>query len=75
MAYNPLDDKGYQKIEVGDIVRATGKIDESFFEGRELMAESVVKLIDWFTMLTIIFCNDKFMWEVENQAKHGHPNI
>ena len=46
MAYNPLDDKGYQKIEVGDIVRATGKIDESFFEGRELMAESVVKLID-----------------------------
>ncbi|MBW2452141.1 MAG: hypothetical protein JRE16_02480 [Deltaproteobacteria bacterium] len=46
MSYNPLDDKRYQKIEVGDIARATGKIVESFFEGRELMAESVIKMID-----------------------------
>ncbi len=46
MPYNPLDDKGYQKIEVGDIVRASGTIDDNFFTGHELVAETVVKLID-----------------------------
>jgi uncharacterized protein YdeI (BOF family) len=44
MAYNPLDDEGYQKIRVGDRVRATGSIDDDLFEGRELVADSVIKL-------------------------------
>ncbi|MGK2943112.1 MAG: hypothetical protein ACSLFC_00030 [Desulfuromonadales bacterium] len=46
MSYNPLDDEGFQKIEVGDLVRVTGRIDRSFFEGRQLIAEAVTKLID-----------------------------
>ena len=46
MTYNPLDDEGYQKIEVGDVVRARGMIDESFFGGSELVADSVIKLYD-----------------------------
>jgi hypothetical protein len=44
MLYNPLDDEGYQKVRVGDRVRVSGEIDVSFFEGRELMAESIVTL-------------------------------
>ncbi len=46
MPYNPLDDKGYQKIGTGDIVRVSGTIDDGFFTGREIVAESVIKLID-----------------------------
>jgi uncharacterized protein YdeI (BOF family) len=44
MLYNPLDDEGYQKIDVGDRVKVTGKIDNDLFEGKELMADSVIKL-------------------------------
>jgi uncharacterized protein YdeI (BOF family) len=44
MPYNPLDDKGYQKIEVGDRVSVTGDIDHDLFEGRELVADSIVTL-------------------------------
>lgn len=44
MLYNPLDDIGYQQIEVGDRVRASGEIDVGFFDGRELEAASVVTL-------------------------------
>jgi len=44
MLYNPLDDQGFQKLEVGDRVRVTGEMDISFFEGRELKADSVVTL-------------------------------
>lgn len=46
MLYNPLDDAGYQKIEVGDIVRARGTIEKSFFDENEIIAESVIKLYD-----------------------------
>ena len=44
MLYNPLDDEGYQKIEVGDRVSVTGTMDSDLFEGRELVAETVVTL-------------------------------
>lgn len=44
MAYNPLDDQGYQKIGVGDRVSVTGQIDDDLFEGRELVADTVVTL-------------------------------
>ena len=44
MPYNPLDDKGYQKIDVGDRVRVSGNIDIDLFEGQELVADSVIKL-------------------------------
>jgi len=44
MAYNPLDDEGYQKIDVGDRVSVTGQIDDDLFESSELDADSVVTL-------------------------------
>lgn len=44
MDYNPLDDEGYQKIEVGDRVMVSGRFEYDFFEGREVEAESIMKL-------------------------------
>lgn len=46
MSYNPLDEEGYQKIEVGDYVKVNGEIDEGLFENREIKADYVVELID-----------------------------
>ena len=46
MAYDPLDDEGYQRVEVGVIVSVAGNIDNDFFEGRELEATSVVTLFN-----------------------------
>jgi uncharacterized protein YdeI (BOF family) len=42
MPYNPLDDVGYQKVDVGDRVSVTGTMDYDLFEGRELVADSLV---------------------------------
>jgi uncharacterized protein YdeI (BOF family) len=44
LGYDPLDDEGYQKIRAGDVVRVSGTIDASLFDGRELVARSLVKL-------------------------------
>ncbi len=44
MLYDPLDDEGYQKIEVGDRVSVRGEVDRDLFEGRELVADSVITL-------------------------------
>lgn len=44
MAYNPLDEEGFQQIEVGDRVRVSGDLETEFFLGRELMADSVITL-------------------------------
>lgn len=44
MAYDPLDDTGYQKIEPGDRVSVTGRIDNELFEGRVMEAEYVTTL-------------------------------
>jgi uncharacterized protein YdeI (BOF family) len=44
LGYDPLDDAGYQKIEVGDYVSVTGGIDFDLFEGRQLEAASVVTI-------------------------------
>ena len=46
MPYNPLDDIGYLKINVGDVVRVTGKVDSGLFDGHEVVAETVTKLLD-----------------------------
>ena len=43
---NPLDDEGYQKIDVGDYVSVQGEMDDDLFEGRELKATSVITLWD-----------------------------
>lgn len=44
MPYDPLDDEGYQKIEVGDRVSVRGHMSSDLFEGRELKATSVTTL-------------------------------
>lgn len=44
MSYNPLDDEGYQKIEVGDRVSVSGEFDEDFFEGLDLVASTIITL-------------------------------
>lgn len=46
LPYDPLDDEGYQKIEVGDIVSVSGSIDDDFFEGREIKADNVTTLVE-----------------------------
>ncbi|MGW8195797.1 MAG: DUF5666 domain-containing protein [Desulforhopalus sp.] len=45
MFYNPLDDKGYQKLKVGDYVQVTGKINSNVFKKAELVADSVTTLV------------------------------
>ncbi len=45
MSYNPLDDKGYQRIKVGDYVQVTGKLNSNVFKKTLLMADSVTTLI------------------------------
>lgn len=44
MAYNPLDDLGFQKVDEGDRVSVTGTLDNDFFEKDELKAETIVSL-------------------------------
>jgi hypothetical protein len=44
MAYDPLDDEGYQKIRVGDFVQVSGSIDVDFFEQRQLVADTIIEL-------------------------------
>jgi len=46
MGFNPLDDEGLLKIEEGDRVSVSGNIDDDLFEGKELVAHSIVKLHD-----------------------------
>ncbi len=44
MNYDPLDDLGYQQIDVGDRVSVTGELDYDFLEGQEFVASSIVTL-------------------------------
>ncbi len=44
MAYDPLDDEGYQQVEVGDKVSVSGRMDDDLFEGRVLEAGTIVTL-------------------------------
>jgi uncharacterized protein YdeI (BOF family) len=46
LGYNPLDNVGFQQIDIGDRVSVTGKFDLSFIEGREFDADSVITLSD-----------------------------
>ncbi len=46
MNYDPLDDLGYQQIDVGDRVSVTGEMDYDFLEGQEFVATSIVTLAD-----------------------------
>lgn len=46
MDYNPMDEIGFQKVEVGDLVTVTGMLDAEAIEQRELEATSIVILQD-----------------------------
>jgi hypothetical protein len=46
MPYNPMDEAGYQQVEKKDWVTVSGDVDYDIFEQREIMAESIVTLID-----------------------------
>jgi len=46
MLYNPLDDQGFQQIDVGDRVSVEAEIDADFFGDQDLLAESIVTLSD-----------------------------
>lgn len=45
MAYNPLDDEGYQKVETGDYVEVSGYIDNRLFGDRVFDARSLIVLV------------------------------
>lgn len=44
MSENPLDAEGRRKIDVGDLVKVSGRLEASIFEKREVMAERIVTL-------------------------------
>lgn len=46
MPFNPMDDKGFLEIEVGDRVKVAGEIDRSFVEAHEILADTIVELQD-----------------------------
>lgn len=46
MAYNPLDDEGYQHVERGDVVRVMGMMDDELFDNELLEARAIVTLVD-----------------------------
>jgi len=46
MMYNPMDDKGFHQIDKGDYVSVTGDINYTFWEKKELLADSIITLID-----------------------------
>lgn len=46
LLYDPLDDEGFQKVEVGDVVSVDGVVDEDFFTNNDLVADSIVTLVD-----------------------------
>lgn len=46
LTYNPLDDTGYQKVDVGDRVSVSGQTDGDFIQGRMFTAETVITLSD-----------------------------
>ncbi len=46
MAYNPLDDKGYQQIDEGDRIYVSGKVDVGIFDENELAASTITVLVE-----------------------------
>lgn len=45
MDYNPLDEEGYQQVQVDDVVSVSGQIDNDLFEGRVFEADFVTTVI------------------------------
>lgn len=46
LPFNPLDDVGFLKVDVGDVVEDSGHFDEDFFEKRKFQTEAINKLVE-----------------------------
>ncbi len=44
LTYNPLDDEGFQKLDVGDRVNVQGSIDNDLFEVRVFEANYITTI-------------------------------
>lgn len=44
MPYNPLDDQGFQRVAVGDLVMISGELSESLFEDEKIEASAILKI-------------------------------
>ena len=44
LIYNPMDDKGYTKIDLGDRVTVTGNVTDNFFGRRQIDATSLYEV-------------------------------
>lgn len=44
LGYNPLDDYGFTQVDLGDRVHVTGKVDTSFYDGKEVSANYIAEL-------------------------------
>jgi hypothetical protein len=44
MAYNPLDNVGYQQVDIGDQLFITGELDVNFFDENEIEASFITSL-------------------------------
>jgi len=47
LSYDPLDDEGYQRIDVGDYVKVQGVLDSNLFEGRYIEARTLIELFGY----------------------------
>lgn len=45
MTYNPLDEYGFQQLQIGDRVRVSGKLNDAVFSERKLIADTITTLI------------------------------
>lgn len=46
LGYNPVDDKGYQRIDRGDYVSVSGNLDWEMIDGQVLTASTITTLMD-----------------------------
>lgn len=44
LLFNPLDKKGYTRLEPGDQVRVTGTVENEYFDSKEVSAATVIEL-------------------------------
>ncbi len=44
MAYNPLDNEGFQRLDRGQAVSVRGRLDNDLFERREIIADTIYSL-------------------------------
>jgi uncharacterized protein YdeI (BOF family) len=44
MIYNPLDDKGFLQVDIGDRVKVSGDVDHALFDAHEISADWIVEL-------------------------------